>query len=286
MIGYIYKTTNLINNKIYIGKHMSEKVSKTYKGSGKILKQAFKKYGKENFSCEVIATASTEDELNNLEAYWIEWYNSRDPEIGYNIVAGGLGTSGYKHTEEAKQKMSKAKTGRKLTEEWKKHVGEASRGRFVAEETREKLRRASLGRKMSEEARQKMRDAHKRNPRNFTDDYRRKLREARAAALESGRWSISERGMERLRESGSRPKSEEHRRHLSESKKKNGAAVGAKNPRAKKVYCIETDTVYIWAGEAAEVLNLSVHSIRQCCQGKIESVKGYHFIHYVEKSND
>ena len=286
MVGYIYKTTNLINNKIYIGKHMSEKVSKTYKGSGKILKQAFKKYGKENFLCEVIATANTEDELNNLEAYWIEQYNSRDPEIGYNIVAGGLGTSGYKHTEEAKQKMSKAKTGRRLTEEWKRHVSEANRGKFVSEETREKLRQANIGKKRTEDTRKKLKEAHKRNPRNFTDDYRRKLRESRATAIESGRWSISEEGMERLRESGSRPKSEEHRQHLSEARKKNKSATGAKNPRAKKVYCIETDTVYSWAGEAAEALNLSVHSIRQCCQGKMESVKGYHFTHYIEKSED
>ena len=154
MIGYIYKTTNLINNKIYIGKHISEKVSKTYKGSGKILKQAFKKYGKENFLCEVIAIASTEDELNTLEAYWIEQYNSRDPKIGYNIVAGGLGTSGYRHTEETKQKMSKAKTGRKLTEEWKRHVSEAQRGKFVSEETREKLRQANLGRKHTDETKE------------------------------------------------------------------------------------------------------------------------------------
>lgn len=286
MIGYIYKTTNLINNKIYIGKHISEKASKTYKGSGKILKQAFKKYGKENFLCEVIATASTEDELNTLEACWIEQYNSRDPKIGYNIVAGGLGTSGYRHTEEAKQKMSKAKTGRKLTEDWKRHVSEAQQGRFVSEETREKLRQANLGRKHTDETKEKLREAHKRNPRNFTEDYRRKLRESRAIAIESGRWSISDEGMEKLRESGSRPKSEEHRKHLSESRIESGVAVGAKNPRAKKVYCVETDTVYSWAGEAAEVLNLSVHSIRQCCQGKVESVKGYHFTYYTEKTDN
>lgn len=42
MIGYIYKTTNILNNKIYIGKHSSNTYDPTYFGSGKILKQAIK----------------------------------------------------------------------------------------------------------------------------------------------------------------------------------------------------------------------------------------------------
>ena len=286
MIGYIYKTTNLVNNKIYIGKHMSEHVSKSYKGSGAILKKAFKKYGKENFSCEVIVWAETEDELNILEAYWIEHYDSRNPKIGYNIVAGGLGTSGYCHSEEAKQKMSVAKTGRKLTEDWKRKISEAATKRTNSPETRKKISESNKGKKMSEEARQKMRDAHKRNPRNFTEDYRRKLRESRAIAIETGKWSISEEGLERIRESSKQPKSEEHKKHLSESRIKKGTAAGSKNPRAKKVYCVETDTVYSWAGEAAEILKISVHAIRQCCQGKTETAGGYHFRHVSSKKED
>ena len=50
--------------------------------------------------------------------------------------------------------------------------------------------------------------------------------------------------MQHLRESGSRPKSEEHRKHLSESRINSGAAKGKNNPRAKKVYCLETNMVY------------------------------------------
>lgn len=147
----------------------------------------------------------------------------------------------------------------------------------MPEETKAKLRAANLGSKRSEETRQKLRDAHKRNPRNFTEEYRRKLRESRAAAIASSRWLISEEGMEHLRVSGSRPKSREHRKHISESRINNGSAVGNKNPRAKKVYCVETDTTYSWADEAAEALGISIHSIRQCCQGKLKHVKGYHF---------
>ena len=69
MIGYIYKTTNLINGKIYVGKRMLSKFSHYYKGSGILLKQAFKKYGRENFSCEMIDTAETVEELNEKESF-------------------------------------------------------------------------------------------------------------------------------------------------------------------------------------------------------------------------
>lgn len=286
MFGYIYKTTNLINGKIYIGRHKAKTISKSYKGSGILLKEAINKYGKDNFLCEVIDTAETEDELNSLEIYWIDYYNARDLSIGYNIAAGGFGTSGYQHTSEAKQKMNEAKIGRPLTDSWKRHIGEASKGHKVPEEAREKLRQYNTGKHHSAEARQKMSDSHKKRPNNFTEDYRRKLRESRATAIASGKWFISDEGMKRLRESGSRPKSEEHRKHLSESRKNKGIAVGAKNPNAKKVYCTETNTVYSWAGEAAEALNINVRSIRQCCQGILKTAKGYH-VSYVntDKSN-
>ena len=54
MFGYIYKTTNLINGKIYIGKRQKQEFDKYYLGSGIYLKKAIEKYGKENFSCEII----------------------------------------------------------------------------------------------------------------------------------------------------------------------------------------------------------------------------------------
>ena len=63
----IYKTTNLINGKTYVGKCVRE--DKSYYGSGKILKQAIKKYGKKNFIRETIDTASTREELNLKEIY-------------------------------------------------------------------------------------------------------------------------------------------------------------------------------------------------------------------------
>jgi group I intron endonuclease len=83
----IYKTTNLINGKIYIGKdkHNNDK----YLGSGKILKQAIIKYGRENFVKEEIEKCEDEKVWLEREIYWIKYFNSI--EEGYNIALGGNG---------------------------------------------------------------------------------------------------------------------------------------------------------------------------------------------------
>ena len=83
----IYKTTNLINGKIYIGK--DSRNNPQYYGGGKILLQAIKKYGKHSFIKEIVETCESEKQLNEREPYWITFYNSRDPKIGYNITLGG-----------------------------------------------------------------------------------------------------------------------------------------------------------------------------------------------------
>lgn len=59
MIGYVYLTTNLINGRKYIGMHKKTYFDENYKGSGKILRQAFDKYGWENFKCEVLEWCET-----------------------------------------------------------------------------------------------------------------------------------------------------------------------------------------------------------------------------------
>jgi len=85
----IYKITNLINSKIYIGKDVSS--NSNYYGSGVILNNAIKKYGIENFNKEIIDTAQNKEDLSEKEKYWISFYNSTNKEIGYNISKGGDG---------------------------------------------------------------------------------------------------------------------------------------------------------------------------------------------------
>jgi hypothetical protein len=88
---YIYKTTNLINGKIYIG--LSEKSpedSKEYLGSGDSMKRAISKYGVKNFSKEILEEGfSDKSSLVEAEIRWISHFNSTDRKIGYNLSPGG-----------------------------------------------------------------------------------------------------------------------------------------------------------------------------------------------------
>ena len=83
----IYKTTNLINGKIYIGKDKYN--NDNYLGSGKILKQAIAKYGRHNFVKEVIEECEDKKTWLKREVYWIGYFNSI--KEGYNIALGGNG---------------------------------------------------------------------------------------------------------------------------------------------------------------------------------------------------
>ena len=92
MYGYIYKTTNKLNNKIYIGQKKSKIfLGEDYLGSGKYLLRAVNKYGRENFMVEMIDTADSRDNLSELEIFYIKKYNSTNHMIGYNIAKGGIG---------------------------------------------------------------------------------------------------------------------------------------------------------------------------------------------------
>ena len=91
MYGYVYITTNLLNGKKYIGKKTSPKFIKSYKGSGKDIREDIKQYGTENFSVEMLQEYETKDELNRGEREWIAKYNASESEQFYNIARGGLG---------------------------------------------------------------------------------------------------------------------------------------------------------------------------------------------------
>ena len=87
----IYKTTNLINGKFYIGKHQTNDLNDGYVGSGKLLKRAIKKYGLDQFKTEIIETCSTEAHMNLAEKVYVVI----DQEVSYNLCPGGRGGFGY-----------------------------------------------------------------------------------------------------------------------------------------------------------------------------------------------
>ena len=72
---YIYQTTNLINGKKYIGKHIGY-INDDYLGSGIILNKAISKYGKENFKKEILEIVNNNIELNEREKFYIKLYNA------------------------------------------------------------------------------------------------------------------------------------------------------------------------------------------------------------------
>lgn len=146
----IYKTTNLLNGKIYIGK--DKKNNPSYLGSGVLLKQSIKKYGKKNFVKEILEYCNSFDELNEKERYWISYYKSQDKLIGYNITDGGDGNTlkwnGDKLTDEHKIKISESL---KKSENFKK-----SRS---SEEFKQKCSNWQKGKKRSAEYLEKFNDS-------------------------------------------------------------------------------------------------------------------------------
>lgn len=91
-MAIIYKITNLINNKEYVGQFsdINKKFSK-YWGGGHAIKKAIQKYGKENFKKEIIVEGDFNQLLKDeLEKHYIRLYNSITP-YGYNLTIGGQG---------------------------------------------------------------------------------------------------------------------------------------------------------------------------------------------------
>ena len=91
---YIYKHTNKINGKVYIG----QTYQNPYRRQGNGLSQyrhnehfisSIKKYGQDNFEHEILLSNLTEEEMKFQEDYYIEFYDARNPEKGYNINKGG-----------------------------------------------------------------------------------------------------------------------------------------------------------------------------------------------------
>lgn len=164
----IYKVTNNINNKIYIGQTNGKR--KSYKGGGKILKIAYKKYGIENFTMETIVEGNFNNILlDELEKHYIHLYNSTNTIKGYNIESGGNFNYTFKMSEETKLKISKANKGRKKpprTELHKKNMSLAKKGLKpnVSKETKEravqKFKEKMCGRKFSEEHKKQLYIAH------------------------------------------------------------------------------------------------------------------------------
>lgn len=174
--NYIYKITNTINGKIYIGKHSTDNLEDGYMGSGIVLHKAKQKYGLESFTKEYLAFCDTEKMLNFLEKFYIKKFNAQNPEIGYNLTAGGDGIVGHHHTEESKKKISEARKGSNNPMYGKPGT---MLGKHLSEEARKKISVGHKGKKRSEEAKKKISEANKRRKgKHLSEEHKRKLSEA------------------------------------------------------------------------------------------------------------
>lgn len=190
----IYKITNKINNKIYIGKHQTHDLNDSYAGSGKLLRRAQRKHGIENFSKKILHVFDTEEEMNFKEAELVtaEFCLREDT---YNMCVGGMGGFGYinsnglnlygnnGYTDNVKDDLNRGRDTQKyLSEndpEWKQRkilkISQALKGRVGTfkdkehtEETKRKIgaknsiaqsgsRNSQYGKPRSEETKEKIR---------------------------------------------------------------------------------------------------------------------------------
>lgn len=158
--GVIYKITNKISGKIYIGQtrqnvkerwqaHIQDAYNK--KRDKQYLHKAIVKYGESNFLFEVIYEVKSLTLqrlvvlLDALEVFYISKYKTCDPKLGYNLTSGGQ--KGYVLSEEARRKLSESHVGYVWTAESKQKLSQTITGRKYSEETKARISVALKGKK-------------------------------------------------------------------------------------------------------------------------------------------
>lgn len=140
---YIYKITNKINGKVYIGqtiKSIEERWKQHCSKNSlcKALQSALIKYGMDNFSIECVEECYSIDQLNIREIFWINFYNSFYE--GYNLTSGG---NNFLRSDITKQKMRKPKTKLHKLNISKGRTGIKTKG--LSQSTREKMSKNRIG---------------------------------------------------------------------------------------------------------------------------------------------
>lgn len=105
---FLYETTCHINGKTYRGKHSTSNIDDCYLGSGIALNRAIKKYGRQNFSRQIISIHETADTLNLAER---EWINVEFVQLSsnYNLATGGQGGAAPFVVMTAEQRSARSK---------------------------------------------------------------------------------------------------------------------------------------------------------------------------------
>ena len=169
MYYYLYRITNKVNNKIYVGVHMTKSLDDGYMGSGKVIRAAITKHGLENFHKEILETFDDAASMYEREKQVVnEEFLCRDDV--YNLRRGGTGGFDYigrllsegatvkfkgkKHSAETKELIRLKNTGKRHSDETKRKIS-ASQS-VPSEQKSPKLSKSLSGRKLSSEHRKKL----------------------------------------------------------------------------------------------------------------------------------
>lgn len=267
----IYKYTNIVNGKIYIGR-TCQTLEKRAGSKGQNYKSCFKfynaiqKYGWDSFTVEILEDNLSDEEASVKELEYIELYDSVNN--GYNIISEWL--TNYKDktrcslseavsrsmTPEHRAYLSKIHTGKKMSDEARKKMSEKKKGvkrGARPEDVKEKIRQSHLGVKLSEEHRRRLSESKKgcvpwNKGKNMPDSMREKMRKANLG----------------------KKLSEETKRKISETNKIR--QLGANNSNSKKVMCIETGKVYSTIKEASIDAGVGYQKVSKSAHGK--KIKG------------
>lgn len=167
---HIYVITNLVTGKTYIGQHKRSNLkqylqkkfyhSRNQKTGSSYLFNAMRKYpNQDDWSIESLMEADTKIELDRLERLFIGLYDTRNPEVGYNICRGGEGFTG-KHTDEWKKNHSAMMKGHPTSLETRAKIIAANTGRKQSAATCARISAVQLGKVTPEETKAKMAVSH------------------------------------------------------------------------------------------------------------------------------
>lgn len=305
--GVIYKVTNKINNKVYIGQTVqgfrrryhrkgNNSVEKLYNSTeNEHLKYSIRKYGIDNFYInECFDVAFSLKELNIKEELWIKHYNSTNRDKGYNIMNGG---DNRRMPQSQKDKLSKIKKEQYLSGK-------------ISLMSKEVICLNNL------EIFNSMKEACEK----YNCNINQMVRCCKHNGISCGKYNnepllwmyykeyensnITEEYILSQIEYAKNPTSGKNNynfgKHLSEetinkiklTKKKNKSSLGENNPmygrkgydnpNSKKIVCVTTKEVFANAQEAGKYYNCDSSGITKCCKGKRKTCGGYHWMYYDE----
>lgn len=123
-MAYVYIITNLVNNKKYVGSSRKHQIDESYYGSGRLIVNAIKKYGKENFTRDILWQG--EGDARDVESHWLEYFDAANNPLFYNMTNDARGNN--LHKEDTKRTVSEKLTGRKFSKEICMKISQKKKG--------------------------------------------------------------------------------------------------------------------------------------------------------------